>query len=342
MTLGTGAGRSQPHPPPSRARASAAASPSFTGSRPVAPRGRGAAAACRRRHAGRPGAAALERVGELGRAGEAVGRQLLQRDEDGALDLGRDGVPLRQDGPGRLGQDPGHDRLRGRSGEGGVAGEHLVQHHAQRVDVRAGGDLPLAHRLLGRHVVRRSQRHTGLRHPVPAGLARRQRDAEVGHQRLTVVEQDVLGLDVAVDHPVPVGVVERGGYLDRDPDRLGDGELLLPAEPGPERLTLDEGHDVEEESVGLPRVEEGEDVGVLEIGGQLDLGQEPLGADDRRELGAEEFQRDPPVVAEVLGQEDGGHAAGADLALDPVAVGQGELEPGLRLGHGGRLVVGMA
>ena len=120
----------------------------------------------RRRDAGRPRAPALERVGELRRAGEPVRRQLLQRDEDGGFDLGRDGVPLGQDGPRRLGQDPGHDRLRGGAGERRVAGEHLVQHHAQRVDVGAGGDLPLAHRLLGRHVVRRAQRHAGLGHPV--------------------------------------------------------------------------------------------------------------------------------------------------------------------------------
>ena len=181
--------------------------------------------------------------------------------------------------------------------------------------------------------MRRAERHAGLGHPVPAGLARRQGDAEVGHQRLAVVQQDVLGLDVAVDHPVPVGVVERGGHLARDPHRLGDGELLLPVEPGPERLALDERHDVEEEAVGLARVEQRQDVRVLEVGGELDLGQEPLGADDGRELGAEQLERDPPVVAEVLGQVDGGHAAGADLALDPVAVGQGELEAALRLGH---------
>ena len=80
---------------------------------------------------------------------------------------------------------------------------------AQGVDVRAGGDLALAHRLLGAHVVRRAERHAGLGHPAPAGLAGRERDAEVGDQGLAVVQQDVLGLDVAVDHAVAVGVVER-------------------------------------------------------------------------------------------------------------------------------------
>ena len=42
-----------------------------------------------------------------------------------------------------------------------------------------------------------------------------------------------------------------------------------------QRLALDKGHDVEQEGVGLARVEQREDVRMLEIGGELDLGQEP-------------------------------------------------------------------
>ena len=72
---------------------------------------------------------------------------------------------------------------------------------------------------------------------------------------------------------------------------------------------------------------------MLEVGGELDLGQEPLGPDHRRQLGAEHLERHPPVVADVLGQVDGGHTAGADLAVDPIAVGQGGLEPAEELGH---------
>ena len=42
-----------------------------------------------------------------------------------------------------------------------------------------------------------------------------------------------------------------------------------------------------------------------------------------RQLGAQHLERDLAVVAQVVGQVDGGHAAGAELALDPVAVGEG-------------------
>ncbi len=157
----------------------------------------------------------------------------------------------------------------------------------------------------------------------PLGLARRERDAEVGHQRRAVVQQDVLRLDVAVHHPVPVRVVQRARHLVGDPDRVGHRQLLLAGEPVAQRLALDERHDVEQVAVGLARVEQRQDVRVLQVGRELDLGQEPLGADHRRELGPQHLERHPPVVADVLGQVDGRHAAGADLALEAIAVRQG-------------------
>ena len=39
---------------------------------------------------------------------------------------------------------------------------------------------------------------------------------------------------------------------------------------------------------------------MLEVGGGLDLGQEPLGAEDGAELGAQDLQRHLAVVAHVL------------------------------------------
>ena len=43
--------------------------------------------------------------------------------------------------------------------------------------------------------------------------------------------------------------------------------------------------------------------------------------------GRKHLKRDAAVVAEVFGEIDGGHSAGADLAVDAVAVGQSGLEP---------------
>ena len=174
-------------------------------------------------------------------------------------------------GAGLLGHHPRDNRLRRRPGERGLADEHLVQHAAQRVEIGLGRDLPLPHRLLGTHVVRCSEGHARLGHPGAAGAAHRQGDPEVGHQRAAIVQQHVLGLDVSVDHPMAVGVVERSGHLGGDPHRLGDGQLLLPSQPVTERLPLHEWHHVVDGAVDLPGVVQRQDVRMLQIGGGLDL-----------------------------------------------------------------------
>src|SRR6185369_12193866 len=80
----------------------------------------------------------------------------------------------------------------------------------------------------------------GLGQPVLA--AQRAGDAEVRDQRVAVGgEQDILGLDVAMHDPVPVGIVERGRGLAGDTERVLHGELALAAEPVTEGLALDEG-----------------------------------------------------------------------------------------------------
>ncbi len=222
--------------------------------------------------------------------------------------------------PGRLRQHLGHDRLGGRADERRVPGEHLVQHAAQGVDIRAPGDLPLAHGLFRAHVVRGAKTEAGLGHPSAAGGAQGERDTEVGHQRLPLVQQDVLRLDVAVDHALPVGIVERARHLRGDPDRHLDGELLVPPQTVAERLAFHVGHDVECGASDLPRVVQGEDVGMLEVGGGLDLLKEALGPDHRGELRAEHLECHFAMVLDVLGQVDGRHPARAELALEHVAV----------------------
>ena len=147
------------------------------------------------------------------------------------------------------------------------------------------------------------------------------------------MEQDVLGLDVPVDHAVAVGVVERRGDVPGDAERVGDRELVLAAEPVAKALAFNERHHVPGGAAHLAAVDEAEDVRVLQGGDGLDLAEEPLGPDDGGELGAQDLDRDFAVVAEVLGQVDGGHAALAELPLDAVAVGEEALQAGHRLGH---------
>ena len=72
-----------------------------------------------------------------------------------------------------------------------------------------------------------------------------------------------------------------------------------------------------------------------EPSGDLDLAQEALGADGGSELGAQDLERDGPIVPEVAGEIDGGHAAASELALDAVAIGQGGRQEVGRLGQRG-------
>ena len=61
----------------------------------------------------------------------------------------------------------------------------------------------------------------------PPALLHRERDAEVGDQRVPALQQDVLGLDVAVDDAERVRVAERVGDFARDAHRVVDRQLPL-------------------------------------------------------------------------------------------------------------------
>ena len=66
------------------------------------------------------------------------------------------------------------------------------------------------------------------------GAAERAGDPEIGHDGAAVGEQeDVLGLHVAVDDLVPVGVVEGQRRLTGDPERVLHRKLALAPQPVP-------------------------------------------------------------------------------------------------------------
>ncbi len=101
----------------------------------------------------------------------------------------------------------------GRGGaERGRARQHLVQHAAETVDVAAAVH-GIANDLLGTHVQGRPDSDSRPRQLGATGGADCPRNAEVGHEGVAVLEQDVLGLDVSMDDIMCVGVGERAGYL---------------------------------------------------------------------------------------------------------------------------------
>ena len=126
----------------------------------------------------------------------------------------------------------------------------------------------------------------------------------------------------AMNDAALVRVGECVGDFGSDAHGVRNRELVFPLEAAAQRLALDERHHVEEQPVGVPRVEQGEDVRVLQRRGEFDLLQEPVGAEHCRELGVQHLDRDLPVVLDVLGEIHRRHPALAELTLDPVAIGQ--------------------
>ncbi len=72
---------------------------------------------------------------------------------------------------------------------------------------------------------------------------------------------------------------------------------------------------------------------MVELGGDLDFAEEPLGADSRGEFRAQDFDRDVTLVLQVPGEIDDGHAARAQFFLNGIAVGEGGFQAVEKVWH---------
>ena len=189
----------------------------------------------------------------------------------------------------------------GVAGERLAAGEHLEEHQPGRVDVAAGvGDAALD--LLGREVGDGAQQHAlGARDGL-AGHGPGQ--AEVGDlDGAVVVDDDVLGLDVAVDQALGVGLGERAQHRLQHVERGPRRKQPLLAHDVAQGLAGHVLHRQEDAAVVLALVVDGDDVGVRERRARAGLAAEP---------GDEAL-----VVGEVLA-----HHLQGDLAVEPLVDGQ--------------------
>ncbi len=72
---------------------------------------------------------------------------------------------------------------------------------------------------------------------------------------------------------------------------------------------------------------------MLQTGSEFDLALEPLGTQDRGQLGMQHLQGNRPVMLQVAGQVDRGHAPATELSLEGIRMRQSLGERLLGRGH---------
>lgn len=205
-------------------------------------------------------------------------------------------------------------------GEWRGAGQELIKEYTERVDIRARVDIEPAHfRLLRAHVGGRPDHlcvvgeQCFLGEALVCGLG----DAEVDHlgDGLAIVEsdEDVAWLDVTVDHPFLMGVLDGLANLDKEVEAFCGGELVH-VTVGVDGHAFDEFHH-EEGTPGLggASVQHFGDVGVIHqcqrLALSLEAGHDGLTVHTQ----LDDFECDlAPDGFGLLGHEDRAHPAFAD------------------------------
>ncbi len=259
------------------------------------------------------------RIGERGAHGGGVGIALGGIGTTGALDDRPE--------PAQRGRcDERGVRARGQRADGGVgdrrhrARHRLHQHDREGVEVGAAVER-CARGLFRRGIAGRPHHRAGWFGPTRLGEGAR--ETEVGHPHDPVlVEEQVRGLDVAVDDAARVRVLECA--RDLAPDVGG----LRRAQPGvgiEETAQAPTGEQLEhhERDVVLAPVVHRHHVGVVERRRHLGLGAEPAEeAGVLRQREVEDLDPDPPLQAHVVGHVDATTRACTDRSEQAVPAGE--------------------
>ena len=137
-----------------------------------------------------------------------------------------------------------------------------------------------------------------VRETIRGGFAKQLGETEVGDLHAAfLVDQDVLGLDVAMDDAFIVGELQGIADLRHDPERFGGLQSA-----GPHRLAqidaVHEFHDEITETAGLADIVNADNVRMAEHGERLGLAHEPFGKRGiLAELRRQNLDCDQPVQA---------------------------------------------
>ena len=220
-------------------------------------------------------------------------------------------------------------------GERRLPGDRLVHDAAEGVDVGAGVDAVAAD-LLRRHVVERADEGAGAgQRPRIGPLVEPLGQAEVGQVGAIAgipFDENVAGLDVAMDQPSGMGDVERRCDLLDDRDRPIRRQRAAGDQHPPQIRSVDEVHGHEQQAVLLAGVVDRDDVRVAQRDGDPRLGTEALAEGVVcRQPRRDHLQGDDVIQRQVGGAIDGAHAAATRDPLDPVS---GESGSRIQVCHG--------
>ena len=255
----------------------------------------------------------VQRAHELCRARIAVERIFFQAAAEDVQDLVRE-VGERSHGKGVIALHA-EELVGGMADEGGAPGEGVVEGSTELVDV--GALVGAAFELLRGGVGGGAGEEAGEREARGRLLAG---DAEVGDLgAVLLVEEDVLGFDVAVDDAAGAGLFQGAPNLAGNAEGALWLHRALSHRVG-ERLALDKLHDEEVLAVLHPEVLQSDGVGRMEEGDDVRLAFKALEVARVAggQLGAEELDSDAGVVAAVDAFHDDAHAAAAELAEQAV------------------------
>src|SRR5262249_47424697 len=159
------------------------------------------------------------------------------------------------------------------------------------------------------HITRGAQRRATGGDPVCA-LALGQ--SEIAHVRFAVgIQEDIPGLEVAVENPSLVGKVNRTADLHQQGRGRSRGETRVwITDSGGERAALDESHAEEVLAFNLTDIIDRHNVRVIELGRRFGLGSEALDLNLTGKLAGENhLQSDNTIEAYLAGAVNNAHSA---------------------------------
>ena len=199
-----------------------------------------------------------------------------------------------------------------------LAGEQLVEHQPQRVDIALGGDFR-ALQLLRRHVGRGAVAHLGAGKLVGDGGQSEIHDDHFA----ALVHHDVLRLQVAMDHAAVVRRGEPGAQLARRFEGLVGGQAADAQQQVGQVFAVHVFHGDERHAFDFADVVDAADVGVGDLAGHAHFAVEPFQQTRvGRGFDGQEFERHRLAQHQVGGAIDLAHAAAAEQSDDAVAAAQ--------------------